>query len=204
MNLESKELPKSFLVQVIWEWLTIRQQTMLSPHPHTSVTSLCAETMQSGWWVLSVISCWKIFIKCRAHGGNTGCRGAVSSAKFAIQGQRGFPLFLHPSFYLRLYCPVSCAQLHKIMTEEQTLLSRGRTKLWGVKRGKHSNMFHIHFVFLAENDARFIAFVFSMLKTQDKSSYCTGKGKKRKGRIMMGTYGVAWGAWGRETTGKLS
>lgn len=110
MNLESKELPKSFSVQVIWEWLTIRQQTMLSPHPHTSVTSLCAETMQSGWRVLSVISCWKIFIKCRAHGGNTGCGGAVSSAKFTIQGQRRLRLFLHPSFlFTSLLSCVMCA-----------------------------------------------------------------------------------------------
>lgn len=70
MNLESAELPKSLLVQVMWEWLTIRQQTMLSPRPHTSVTSLCAETMQSGWRVLSLISCWKIFLKCCAGGGN--------------------------------------------------------------------------------------------------------------------------------------
>lgn len=154
MNLESKELPKSFLVQVIWEWLTIRQQTMLSPHPHTSVTSLCAETMQSGWWVLSVISCWKIFIKCRAHGGNTGCRDAVKPAlSNVVSTPTCFTYIL--SFWQKMMLVL-------------------------------------------------LLLFFSMLKTQDKSSYCTGKGKKRKGRITMGTYGVAWGAWGSETTGKLS
>lgn len=83
MNLESTELPKSLLVQVMWEWLTIRQQTMLSPRPHTSVTSLCAETMQSGWWALSLISCWKIFLKCRAHGGNN----RLSRSCFLCKGQ---------------------------------------------------------------------------------------------------------------------
>lgn len=129
MNLESKELPESFLVQVIWEWLTIRCQTMLSPHPHTSVTSLCAETMQSGWWVLSVISWWKIFLKWHAHeGSNELFKHCFLCKVFKIQGQRGLWLFLHPYFYFCLCCSVSCSGLFKIssrlvMTEGQTVIS---------------------------------------------------------------------------------
>lgn len=118
MNLESKELPESFLVQVIWEWLTIRCQTMLSPHPHASVTSLCAETMQSGWWVLSVISWWKIFLKWHTHeGSNELFKHCFHCKVFKIQGQRGVWLFLHPSFY---FCLLSCVMWWAVQNLLQT------------------------------------------------------------------------------------
>lgn len=145
MNLESKELPESFLVQVIWEWLTIRCQTMLSPHPHTSVTSLCAETMQSGWWVLSVISWWKVFLKRHAHEGSNGAvealfplqslqnSGAVRIVTFSL------PLL----FYFCLCCPVSCSGMFKlssrlVMTKRQALLSLWRIKSRIIKHCLHA------------------------------------------------------------------
>jgi len=43
--------------------LTTWNRTTFSAHPHTSVTSICAETLWSGWWVLSVISRLKTFRK---------------------------------------------------------------------------------------------------------------------------------------------
>lgn len=119
MNLESKALPESFLVQVIWEWLTIRCQTMLSPHPHTSVTSLCAETMQSGWWVLSVISWWKVFLKRHAHEGSNGAVEAL----FPLQSLQnsGAARIVTVSLPLFFLISVSAVLCHVLGTLLQTV-----------------------------------------------------------------------------------
>lgn len=112
MNLEGKELPKSLRVQLICEWLTMRHQAMLYPNPRTSVTSLCAETMQSGWWALSVISWWKNIIGRHAHAvNNRGCLSTVSSVKFwECRGRENVWLFFHPSLFISDW-PVLCGWL---------------------------------------------------------------------------------------------
>lgn len=209
MNLESKELPESFLVQVIWEWLTIRYQTMLSPHPHTSVTSLCAETMQSGWWVLSVIPWWKIF---HAHEGSIGAvevlfpLQSLQNSGAAKVETVSLPLFL---FLSLLSCAMFCNLLqtdhdrrtsavvstkNKVVQNYYTLPTcqipntflfifftldvywksmpsiTSKTSffffllaLYNICDSPEDSMFYIHFLFLAENCAYFIALVFSCL-----------------------------------------
>lgn len=109
MNLEGKELPKSLWVQLICEWLTTRHQTMLSPNPHTSVTSLCAETMQSGRWALSVISWWKKYYrKACARSQQSGLsKHCFLCEVLAMQGQGECVTIFSPLFiYLWLACLV--------------------------------------------------------------------------------------------------
>lgn len=54
MNLESKELPKSFLVQVIWEWLTMAAaDNAVSSSTHISHVIMCWNNAE---WVVSAVS----------------------------------------------------------------------------------------------------------------------------------------------------
>lgn len=108
LNRRDQELPKPFLVSLICTWLTALHYTMFSAHPHTSVTSLCAETVQSGWWVLSVNSGWNFFRKtCSERQQLLPPRHysfhIVVNWSFEIQGQ-----CLFSSLFLSFFCPVLC------------------------------------------------------------------------------------------------
>lgn len=131
MNLESKELPKSFLgsSHLGNDWQCGGRQCCLLIHTHISHIIMCWNNAE---WVVSVVS--HLLLESLYEMSRSRRQRGLSRRCFLCKvhnsgAARDCDCFFTPLFYLRLYRPVSCAQLHKIMTEEQTLSPRGRTKL---------------------------------------------------------------------------